>query len=318
LSVPHGADGFYCFSSGEAERKAMFQTDRPRQWAQAAVVAAGLTAATVIVAIAGRAPLSRSAPVNAASAQAPTTALLVFLAGAGVVALGVLAALMWPGRRSKSSDEPEPPPPPAVHWIWKLLALLLPIALGAALVAAAVLGAKPVHHPARVVRSIGTLRPRAAVARGGRTFVLPPWLPWTILAILAIAIALVGLMLLVRHRAGAGDAMSERIAAEAAVRAAIGALDVADDPRSAVIAAYAAMEHTLATHGIKRARAEAPREYLRRVLQAASGAERDARTLTSLFEEARFSTHPIPERVRQHALDALSSLRNRLAVTGTA
>ncbi|MGB0091097.1 MAG: DUF4129 domain-containing protein, partial [Solirubrobacteraceae bacterium] len=102
------------------------------------------------------------------------------------------------------------------------------------------------------------------------------------------------------------------------VEAAIGALETATDPRGAVIAAYGAMERTLATHGVARSPAEAPREYLRRTRAASSATEREARTLTGLFEEARFSTHPIPERVRELASSALSCLRARLPGGGAA
>ena len=67
-----------------------------------------------------------------------------------------------------------------------------------------------------------------------------------------------------------------------------------------------------------RAPAEAPREYLRRVLGRTSGAETEATLLTGLFEEARFSTHPLPESVRSRARATLSSLRDRLGPGGTA
>ena len=110
---------------------------------------------------------------------------------------------------------------------------------------------------------------------------------------------------------------SGREAARDAVEAAIGALETTTDPRSAVIAAYAAMERALAAHGIVRSPAEAPREYLRRVLAASRGSDREARTLTGLFEEARFSPHPVSARVRDLALSALSSLHARLR-TGAA
>ncbi len=70
-------------------------------------------------------------------------------------------------------------------------------------------------------------------------------------------------------------------------------------------------------NGIACSRAEAPREYLQRVLVVASGAEPDASTLTGLFEEARFSPHPIPERLRALALSALGSLRARLEVASS-
>jgi Domain of unknown function (DUF4129) len=61
-----------------------------------------------------------------------------------------------------------------------------------------------------------------------------------------------------------------------------------------------------------RSPAEAPREYLRRALAASRPTERETTTLTDLFEEARYSTHAIPERLREVALSALRSLRSRL------
>jgi Domain of unknown function (DUF4129) len=160
----------------------------------------------------------------------------------------------------------------------------------------------------------GPAAPAAPGAAGGG-FVLPPWLPWTVLAIVLMGIA-VGVLLLVRRRALPADERSQRSAARAAVQAAIGALDTITDPRDAVIAAYVEMQGTLAAHGVARAPTEAPREYLRRVLVASSATEREARTLTGLFEEARFSEHPISERLRGTALAALSSLRAQLQDVG--
>ncbi len=308
---------------GSTDGKAMLQTQRSRRWARAAIAAVGLTAATTIVASAGRAPLPRSTPVNAASARAPVAALSVLFVGAGVLALAALVTLSWAGRRRKARDEPELVPEPLpIHWIWKLLAILLPVGLGVALVAAALLGVKTVDHapaPGGVEGEGGGLG-RApitpAVPKGpSSTFSLPSWVPWTVLVIVLVAIVFGGL-LLARRRVSPADEPSERKAAREAVEAAIGALDASTDPRSAVIAAYGAMQRTLAAHGVARSRAEAPREYLRRVLEVMSGSDRDARTLTGLFEEARFSKHPIPEHVRELALSALSSMRARLRMGG--
>lgn len=292
----------------------MLQTETSRRWARAAIAALGLTAGIVVIVVASGAPLSHSSPVNATSAQAPITALFVLLLGFGVMTLGALLVILWP-RRSKSDDEPEYEHQRLeVPWFGKLLAILLPLALGGALIAAAVLGAKTNHRGPRLIGPIAPVR-RTNVPvspTGGRgTFTLPGWVPWTILAIVLVAV-ISGLVMLVVGRLWRGEESSEEVAARAAVDAAIEALDTTTDPRGAVIAAYAAMERTLAEHGVARSRAEAPREYLRRVLTTTSGAERDAGTLTELFEEARFSTHPISERVRELALSALSSLRARL------
>ena len=56
--------------------------------ARAAIAALALGGVAVVVAIAARAPLSRSTPVDARSVQAPTTAVFVLIAGIGIVMLG--------------------------------------------------------------------------------------------------------------------------------------------------------------------------------------------------------------------------------------
>lgn len=292
---------------------------RSRRWTRAAGAVVGFTVATAVVAMAARAPLSRSTPVDAASARAPVTALGVLLLGAGIVALAGCAALLLLRRRRKRENEPEPVPEPLqVSWLSKLAAILLPFALGAALVAAALLGVKTVQRAPRLGGEQLGRRTAAAVARRatGSGYAVPGWLPWIVLAVGVVAVAAALTLLLARRRQPVAPEPSDRIAASEAIGAAIGALDTVTDPRAAVIAAYAAMEAALAASGVVRSSAEAPREYLRRVLVASSATEREARTLTGLFEEARFSAHPIPERVRGLALSALSSLRARLQMEG--
>ena len=76
------------------------------------------------------------------------------------------------------------------------------------------------------------------------------------------------------------------------------------------------MQRELGEHGVARSPAEAPREYLERALTASRATESEATTLTGLFEEARYSTHPIPERFREAALSALRSLQRRMQAGG--
>jgi hypothetical protein len=278
---------------------------------------AGLAVAVVVVAMAARAPLSRSTPVNARAAQAPTTALFMLLIGIGAVLVGALAALVWPGRRRKDDPPEQERTPVEGSWISKLVAVLLPLLLGAALVTAAVVGTGSVHTTPRPGGAgVGGILLRArATNRTATGFAVPPWLPWTVLGIVATAVG-VGALVLWRGRARTVAEASERSVATAALEAAVDALGSDRDPRRAVIAAYGAMQRTLGEHGVARSPTEAPREYLHRVLVASRATDREASTLTELFEEARYSAHPIPEGVRDTALSALRSLQGRLHAEG--
>jgi heme/copper-type cytochrome/quinol oxidase subunit 2 len=286
---------------------------RSTNWSGAAVTVVALTAAGAVVAVAARSPLSRSSPVNAQAAQAPTIAVLVLLLGVGVVMLGLLMIVAWSGRR-RNDDLPEPEAPaPEIPWWWKLLAMLLLFAFGAALVAAAISGVRR-DGGIRTVGGLGlgpTLTGPAPGHQPAGGFTLPAWLPWTVLAIVVVAIAVVIVVLVIR-RARFARAASDQAAAGAAVEAAIDALESDLDPRRAVIAAYGAMQRSLGEHGVARSPAEAPREYLQRVLLASRASEHESTTLTGLFEEARYSSHPISEHVREVALSALRSLQGHL------
>ena len=84
------------------------------------------------------------------------------------------------------------------------------------------------------------------------------------------------------------------------------------DPRRAVIAAYAVMERTLAAHGLARDRSEAPLEYLANILRGLRVRESAVRTLTNLFEYAKFSRHEIDLAMKEEAIDALIAIREDL------
>ena len=84
------------------------------------------------------------------------------------------------------------------------------------------------------------------------------------------------------------------------------------DARRAVIAAYARLERTLAVHGLERWPAEAPLEYLGRMLGILRVRPDAALTLTELFERAKFSRHVIDADMRDEAVDALVAVRDDL------
>jgi hypothetical protein len=137
----------------------MPERQRSSEWTHTLIAGAGLTASTAVVAMAARAPLTSTTRVSAASAHTPIAAVVILLLGCGVVALGGLIMVTWPGRRRRSDEEPVSEPP-QLHWAWKLAALLFTFALGMALVAA--VGAR------RTVRR--SARQRRRTDRRGRPF----------------------------------------------------------------------------------------------------------------------------------------------------
>jgi Domain of unknown function (DUF4129) len=84
------------------------------------------------------------------------------------------------------------------------------------------------------------------------------------------------------------------------------------DARRAVIAAYANMERILGSHGLARGRAEVPFEYLARVLRVLQVSETSIRSLTELFEYARFSPHEIDETMKEQAIESLVTVKQDL------
>jgi hypothetical protein len=93
---------------------------------------------------------------------------------------------------------------------------------------------------------------------------------------------------------------------------AIDDLESEPDARRAVIAAYARMENVLARNGLKRRPSETPVEYLRRILLGLTARGDSVSRLTSLFEQAKFSRHPIDSAMKQDAIGALREIRDDL------
>jgi hypothetical protein len=136
-----------------------------------------------------------------------------------------------------------------------------------------------------------------------------------------LALALVGLVavgaaaLLVRERLGTSEPGEEPNLAEdlaEIVETTIDDLRTEEDPRRAVIAAYAKMEHLLASNGLARRRAETQLEYLQRILTELEVEEAAVRRLTQLFAYAKFSSHMIDEEMRGEAIDALTAVQHDL------
>lgn len=84
------------------------------------------------------------------------------------------------------------------------------------------------------------------------------------------------------------------------------------DPRRAVIAAYARMERALAAYGLPRGVAEAPEEYLRRILADLAVSSRATAGLTALYARAKFSSHAVGPEMKEEAIAALEALQHEL------
>jgi hypothetical protein len=85
------------------------------------------------------------------------------------------------------------------------------------------------------------------------------------------------------------------------------------DPRRAIILAYARMEQALERCGVGRHESEAPLEYVARVLLELDVPPEPVHTLTDLFEQAKFSHHPMDGRMKDEAITALETIREELA-----
>ena len=98
-----------------------------------------------------------------------------------------------------------------------------------------------------------------------------------------------------------------------AVESGRSALRTVDDARAAIIACYLAMEASLAERGADRGIAGTPGELLTRATEAGLVRGTAAGRLTSLFYEARFSSHPLGHGQRDAAAQALDELAADLA-----
>jgi Domain of unknown function (DUF4129) len=140
------------------------------------------------------------------------------------------------------------------------------------------------------------------------------WLP-ALVTVGLILLALGGWWLAGRARKRARGELGRPALAAAVARAVDLSLDdlrAEPDPRRAVIAAYARLEQVLAAHGLPRLPAEAPLEYLARMLAELEVGEHSARRLTDLFERAKFSHHAVGPEMKEEAIAALERVRDEL------
>lgn len=285
--------------------------DRPRSSPArtVAILAATLAVLLWVVAVASR----NQRPDASGPARGPLVAhprLLVSFYGVvlvlGLVQVALLASQAW---RRRGLTEPKKRRP------WRGL-----VGVGALLLVCVILASVELPDWARLGGGSGG-RPEdplagTAPAAGRPATERPPRVLG--LEALALAGAVTALAVLVvarqrrrRTRAGPGPAgVAEDLSA--AIERSLDELHRELDPRQSVIAAYATMELTLAAHGIPRAPAEAPLEYLARALVGLRVSAGSATALTELFERARFSQHAVDEAMKEDAVRALAAVRDDL------
>jgi hypothetical protein len=248
---------------------------------------------------------------NQTAAGASGTVLAIVLSaaeGLAVIAFIVVLASARPQRQPKDEDDEEFWRP-KIPWWAKAVGILLAVA--ALVTPFAVLftrkprklGPQPLPSgPPKV--SLG----HAATSSASEI--------WPLIAGMVIAIAIVvALTLLGRPKRSAQARPRNRTRLATlldSLAAGSDALSAGGDPRTAIIACYAAMERGFAAAGSAPAVADTPAEVLARATRAGLVRPEPAETLTGMFRLARYSTYPMTSADSLVAADALTQMRSDL------
>jgi hypothetical protein len=268
----------------------------------------GLLGLIVVVAIASRG----STPAGEAGARRPTDTLLDILLSLYLVALvaGAFLFLYLLALRRHAVVQRG-----GARRDWRNTIGML-VLVGAALLLARDFSARRLEGRPPVLPEIGGGGQLTPTTPGQEVYDAEfAWIPVSItLALIAVAVA--GFWWSGRSRRRArgerrGNPLADAL--EAALDESLDDLRAEPDPRRAVIAAYARLERVLASHGLPRRTAEAPLEYLARMLAGLSVSPPAARRLTDLFERAKFSQHAVGPEMKDQAIGALETVRGDLA-----
>ncbi|HEU0116535.1 MAG TPA: DUF4129 domain-containing protein [Thermomicrobiales bacterium] len=287
-----------------------------RRWRLVAV-AGGAAILIGLVAVASRpvAPPQGDAAANPGPAVALMHVVEILGIALELLAVLILAVVFGLNRRRKAKDEPPEyhEPVPAPWWLKAIVVAVPLLAIGA--IVYAIFNLRPVAPPPQPIE-LGPPPPAGSSPGDGVASALTlGWWEYLIAAALAVVAFAFFLRALRRPPPAfsppAEPALRVRILAEA-VGASLNDARRERDPRRAVIAAYATMERVLAERGLPRGEAEAPLEYMSRLFGALNVGQEAIRTLTHLFELARFSHHPIAPAAKAQAILALVSLQEEL------
>jgi hypothetical protein len=276
----------------------------------AALTALGMLVALAVVAIASRG----STPSNETGSRGATDVLLDILFAlylVGIVLGAVLLAYMLYLRRKFKHQGP----PGARSMLQSALGMLFFLGLGLFL-ARRLADREPTAVPEATDHALTGDASLQTTMAGVEPLADTPfaWVP-VVVTISLLVLAVAGWWWSDRWRKSARGELREPQLAEALATAVDESLDdlrAERDPRKAVIAAYARLESVLARHGLPRRSAEAPLEYLRRMLAEVSVTADAAGRLTALFERAKFSQHEVGVEMKEEAIRALETVRDDL------
>jgi hypothetical protein len=256
----------------------------------------------------------------------------------GLFALGGITVLvaLFPRevrlRRKKGPDEFELYREPPKFSIGMLVVLLLPLLIPIGLLVYLYWGGWQLSTEEGQVQQAAPLvsvRPSPQEAFEAKSTSPAPGFAWTLFVLAAlVSLAILG--------GGAWVLFGDRIErwwygityTDETRRALLNAVDIGlddllhdPDPRRAVIACYQRFELVLSQHGLSRAPWQTPLEYLRVALQRFHLPASRLQSLTTLFELAKFSTHPLGEVEKLFAVavlrDAKTALEERADVPTT-
>jgi hypothetical protein len=244
---------------------------------------------------------------------------VVFAALFVIVLVRHRAALRAPTSEAVTSEDAVDP----VRRLRSALMFILVLAMAADLVAVLYglhLKLPSARYRRNPLADEGSGPPKVKISQGhyltGGSFPLTDVL-WGILVVVLIAAIVLTVRWLSHQQRVQGLGEDELIAEDSAslreaVESGRSALRIIDDARAAIIACYAAMEQSMASHGAARAAADTPDELLARATRERIVHGPAPARLTALFYEARFSSHPMDQAQRQAAEQALDDLAEAL------
>lgn len=109
---------------------------------------------------------------------------------------------------------------------------------------------------------------------------------------------------------GHEDPRSRRV--RRAVTAGLRELQQHSDPRQSIIACYARLEHLLEDHGVPAYDYLTPQEYMGAAMQGVDVPLDAFAGLVGLFEQARYSLHPLDATARNQAIGYLEAIKSHL------